>query len=217
MFIRRTAIKSRHTGEPYYTYRLVESLRSAEGVRQRTILNLGRHFDVPKAKWGALAQRIEALLQGQLDWIPDNLDPQWEALAQQYAARILRTRGAVADARSQTPTEGPDYQRVDLSTLQMFRPRSVAVEHVAWATVQQLGLDAKLNALGFNRHQLPGGSPYGVQNRTKPADVGLHARPERSLRHRGQSGHSKRVHPVLQVPSHPHPGGISSRYRFEHV
>ena len=41
MYIRRTTIKSRRTGEPYYTYRLVESLRTADGVRQCTLLNLG--------------------------------------------------------------------------------------------------------------------------------------------------------------------------------
>jgi hypothetical protein len=44
---------------------------------------------------------------------------------------------------------------VDLSTLERIRPRSVGVEHVGLAAVQQLGLDTKLNALGFNRHPLP--------------------------------------------------------------
>ena len=93
MYIRRTSIKSRRTGEPYYTYRLVESVRNHTQVRQRTLLNLGRHFRVPRAQWGPLAQRIEALLSGQLDLMPDALDPQWESVAQEYAARLLRDRG----------------------------------------------------------------------------------------------------------------------------
>mgnify|MGYP005677662675 FL=1 len=62
MFIRRTSIKSRRTGEPYYTYRLVESLRTADGVRQRTLANLGRHFEAPREQWAALAQRIEQIV-----------------------------------------------------------------------------------------------------------------------------------------------------------
>ena len=37
MFIRRATIKSRRIGEPYYTYRLVESYRGAKGVRQHMI------------------------------------------------------------------------------------------------------------------------------------------------------------------------------------
>ena len=93
MFVRRTTIKSRESGEAYYTFRLVESVRTPEGVRQHTVLNLGRHFEVPRAQWGALAQRIEALLGGQLELMADGLDACWEALAEQYAARIVSRRG----------------------------------------------------------------------------------------------------------------------------
>ena len=32
MFIRRTTIKSRESGEPYYTYRLVESVRMGQSI-----------------------------------------------------------------------------------------------------------------------------------------------------------------------------------------
>jgi hypothetical protein len=59
MYIRRTTIKSRASGEPYYTYRLVESVRSGAGVHQHTVLNLGRKFEVPRPQWAPLAQRIE--------------------------------------------------------------------------------------------------------------------------------------------------------------
>ena len=61
MYIRRTTIKSRASGEPYFTYRLVESIRSQNSVRQRTVLNLGRHFEVPRDQWAPFAQRIEQL------------------------------------------------------------------------------------------------------------------------------------------------------------
>lgn len=44
MYIRRITIKSRQTGKPYDTHRLVESMRESGRVRQRTLLNLGRHF-----------------------------------------------------------------------------------------------------------------------------------------------------------------------------
>ena len=104
MFIRRTTIKSRASGEPYYTYRLVESVRSGAGVRQHTVLNLGRNFAVPRAQWAPLAQRIEALLGGQLDLLADGLDAQWEAMAQQYAARIVSRRGTVVDAQDDAGT-----------------------------------------------------------------------------------------------------------------
>lgn len=154
MFIGRTTIKSRESGEPYCTYRLVEAARTAKGVRQRTVLNLGRHFEVPRSQWGPLAQRIEALVQGQLDLIVEGLDPCWEAMAQQYAARIVSRRGQAVEEKEEAVAAGADYQRVDLATLEVIRPRSVGAEHVALAAAQQLGLEIKLAALGFNPHQL---------------------------------------------------------------
>ena len=154
MFIRRTTIKSRESGEPYYTYRLVESVRTGAGVRQHTVLNLGRNFEVPRAQWAPLAQRIEALLGGQLDLLVDGLDAQWEAMAQQYAARIVSRRGTVVAQADAAPAQEGDYQRVDLSRVEVIRPRSVGAEHVALEALRQLGLDRKLVALGFNRHQL---------------------------------------------------------------
>lgn len=39
MFIRRTTIKTRESDEPYYTYRLVASVRLGRAVRQQTVLN----------------------------------------------------------------------------------------------------------------------------------------------------------------------------------
>jgi len=150
MYIRRTTIKSRQTGEPYYTYRLVESIREGERVRQRTLLNLGRHFEVPRAQWGALVQRIEHLVGGQADWLPGDLDAQWEEAAQRYAAQLIRTRASVAEERS---APAADYQSVDLDTLELLRPRSVAIEHVALAALRQVGLDKKLTALGLNGPQ----------------------------------------------------------------
>ena len=153
MFIRRTTIKSRESGEPYYTYRLVESVRTVAGVRQHTVLNLGRNFEVPRAQWAPLAQRIEALLGGQLDLIVDGLDAQWEAMAQQVAARIVSRRGTGV-VEQDAPAQEGDYQRVDLSRVDVIRPRSVGAEHVALEALRRLGLDRKLVALGFNRHQL---------------------------------------------------------------
>ena len=150
MYIRRTSIKSRRTGEPYYTYRLVESVRVEGQVRQRTLLNLGRHFDIPREQWSPLAQRIEQLVSRQGDLIPIELDSQWEATAQRYSARVIRAKAQLDEGRSPS---GADYQAVDINSLEMVRPRSVAVEHVSLEALRQLGLDTKLQQLGFNAPQ----------------------------------------------------------------
>lgn len=150
MFIRRTTIKSRPSGEPYFTYRLVESVRAGNSVRQRTLLNLGRHFEVPRAQWKALAQRIEELVTGQHAMVPAALDAQWEEAAQRYAAQVIRAQARWDEGRA---AESADYQHVDVDSLEVVRPRSVAVEHVAWEALRQVGLDRQLEALGFNGAQ----------------------------------------------------------------
>ena len=150
MYIRRTTIKSRQTGEPYYTYRLVESIREGKQVRQRTLLNLGRHFEVPREQWGALVQRIEHLVGGQQDLMPAYLDARWEEAAQRYAAQLIRIQANVDESGSGT---GADYHTVDVDSLELLRPRSVAIEHVALAALRQVGLDKQLQALGLNGPQ----------------------------------------------------------------
>jgi len=45
MFIRRTKTRSTEQGESYYSYRLVDTYRIADKVRQRTLLNLGSPLD----------------------------------------------------------------------------------------------------------------------------------------------------------------------------
>ncbi|HFE37635.1 MAG TPA: hypothetical protein ENK06_04330 [Gammaproteobacteria bacterium] len=59
MFIRSTTVKTSASGKTYKTYRLVETERVAGKVKQRTLINLGRYFNVPKSDWQMLASRIE--------------------------------------------------------------------------------------------------------------------------------------------------------------
>ena len=137
MFIRRTTIKSRASGEPYFTHRLVESIRTESGVRQRTVLNLGRHFEVPREQWPAFAQRIEHIVSGQGERVPADLDPQWESLRQRFGARVLRAQARHEDDAATLP----DYHTVDVNHLDLLRPRSVGVEQVALEALRPIGLE----------------------------------------------------------------------------
>ncbi len=147
MFIRCTTIKSRQHGEAYVSYRLVESHRVAGKVKQQTLLNLGRHFDVHKRDWQSLSLRIQQLLEKQESILSLELTPDLEALAQRYAAQIIARQGQQA---SETPDQ---LSTVNLESLELVRPRRVGVEQLALQAINQLGLKDKLEALGFNRHQ----------------------------------------------------------------
>ena len=70
MFIRRTLTR-RTGGQDYHSHRLVHSERDGAKVRQRTLLNLGSDFDLPKAEWPLLCRRIDEILNGQAPLIDD--------------------------------------------------------------------------------------------------------------------------------------------------
>ena len=99
MFIRKTATRNKSGGEPYFTFRLVTSERTGKKVRQVTLLNLGRQFDLPPADWPRLCTRIEALRSGQDGLLPE--PEAIEALAQRYLARLIEAVPAPAPPAEQ--------------------------------------------------------------------------------------------------------------------
>ena len=89
MYIRQTRTASKASGESYITYRLVRGERIGGRVRQITLLNLGRHFDVAQDSWVDLCARIEQIIGGQAPLLDATLSPRLERIAQGYAARLI--------------------------------------------------------------------------------------------------------------------------------
>ncbi len=145
MFVRRTQTRRTEDGQPYFSHRLVHSERVGNRVRQRTLLNLGRHFDIPQAHWPLLCTRIEDVLSGQAPLVAD-CPPAVEREAQRIVAQLV-ARGTSGDA---TAAGTPDVQRVDVDSLRLVRPRSVGVEQVGLWALEQLQLPALLAELGVN-------------------------------------------------------------------
>jgi Transposase DDE domain len=159
MFIRRARTRNRATGEAYFTHRLVASQRVGKHVRQVTLANLGRHFDLPQPDWPRLCARIEAVLSAQPGLLAEAKPI--ETLAQRFAARLMNDRAAAAaiagtdrpcphGPNAATPSPAADFAEVDIASLQLTRPRSVGVEAVGLAAIGWLGLTRILQNLGFN-------------------------------------------------------------------
>ena len=153
MFIRKTKINSNCDGEvDYFTYRIVASERIGDKVKQRTLLNLGKHFDIEPAHWPLLITRIQHLLSGQRDFFEDDLklDPTLETAAHRYAAAILQKHAY--------PCENSDhknnFESINLNEIEVMQPRSIGVETIAYHALEQLDLMPKLKALGFNSKEM---------------------------------------------------------------
>lgn len=142
MFIRRTLTR-RTGGQDYHSHRLVQSQRDGTKVRQRTLLNLGSDFEIPKAEWPALCRRVDEILNGQAPLI-DDAPAAVEEQAQRIAAQLL-ARGRAGDAEA-----ARERATVDVASLELARPRSVGVEQVGLWAVDRLGLGQRLSTLGIN-------------------------------------------------------------------
>ena len=146
MFIRQTKTRSSIKNESYFTYRLVASERVGSQVRQKTLLNLGSTFSLSKDEWPLLCSCIERNLSQQqvLVFESDAI----EKLATLYAGRLIAASAQASDSDSVC-----DYQEVDTNSLELSRPRSVAVEHVGLSAMESLNFEELLASVGMNRPQ----------------------------------------------------------------
>ena len=145
MYIRQTKTRNSTTGEAYCTFRLVASERIGSKVRQRTLLNLGRNFSLPKEQWPRLCARIDQILSGQGSFLPESAA--LEAQAQRYAARLVVLS---VPAPSVQESAEADYHEVDIASLELVRPRSVGVEHAGLAALSRLEIPRILESAGLN-------------------------------------------------------------------
>jgi hypothetical protein len=172
MFIRRTKTRTTASGEHYYSYRLVDSYRVDQCVRQRSLLNLGSGFSFPREQWPELSQRIAQIVFGQTTLLLP-FSPEVEREAQNITALLLSKyagtdlllspekadtdtpeSAATAEYQPQDQVDNRDLHCVDLNSLEFMNSRSVGGEAVALSALKQVKLDDKFAALGFNRKQI---------------------------------------------------------------
>ena len=149
MFIRRVPHKNKKTHKEYHTYKLVDSIRTERGPRQRDILNLGVNFDLPKEQWKDLANCVEEIITGQTTLI--DYPKEVKSLARRYAKKIIRQESS-STAQGENIT--PDFATVDVNSVENEESRTVGAEHVVYQTIKKLEIDRKLKEFGFNKHQL---------------------------------------------------------------
>ena len=135
MFIRKTV--KRHNGRSYTTYLLVESVRTPQGPRQRTICSLGDLSPGPRQKWLGLVNRVEATLQGQLPL--DGPDPLVEGI-------VDKIRSATKPRLRQED----DIVAVHSDQVSLEKAREAGPMHVGHQMWRRLGLGEILQQSGLS-------------------------------------------------------------------
>jgi hypothetical protein len=160
MYIRKTTIKSKKSGGAYFSYRLVESERVGQQVKQKTLLNLGKHFAIEPSDWPLLVERIEQITQGNkqqtcLFDMKEPVDQPLETAAQRYAALLINKLSNPAEiaVEALNDTAAEDLQTVDINSLSTCQARSIGGETLALRALEQLGLQEVFIDLGFNKKE----------------------------------------------------------------
>lgn len=152
MFIRQTKTRSTSDGQSYFTHRLVESKRVGTKVRQRTLLNLGTNFDLPRDLWPELCIRIEQILNCEQPLFTSN--PAIEGSAQHLYSQIIARRGEIQKQNGEIGTDDTrNFEEVDVDSLQQIKPRSVGAEHVSLEALKELQIPQILEEAGFSGRQ----------------------------------------------------------------
>lgn len=146
MFIRQTKTSTSSSGKAYFTYRLVTSERVGKKVRQKTLLNLGRHFNLPREQWPQLCLRLAHILTGQTTLF--DTDEAIEKTAQHIYSQLI-----ASSAPNSSCTAVTGFQEVDVDSIEVIKPRSVGAEHVCLEALKELNLPAILDQTGFNTPQ----------------------------------------------------------------
>ena len=151
MYVRKVSHYNKSNRVEYHTYKLVESVRTERGPRQRTLLNLGTDFNLPQGKWKEFANRVEEIITGQIPLLdyPEEI----ENFAQNCARKIIRKQSSIIPEKKDSDYL-PDYQTVDVNSTENEQARTIGAEHVVYHTIKELELDRKLAELKFNKPHL---------------------------------------------------------------
>jgi len=155
MYIKRVRKSNRNSKKVYEYLHLVENVRTENGPRQRLILNLGA-IDIAQEKYKELANCIEAMLTGQQKMFSTDLNI--EKLARK-AADNIRAKQASEQSTQKTDSivdnEQPEYQQVDVTSMQASQVRSLSPEYVCHCIWNELKFDELLVSEGVSEHILP--------------------------------------------------------------
>jgi len=124
----------------YHTFKLIESVRTERGPRQRMLLNLGTDFSLPEDRWKDLANRIEEIITGQdaLFAYPADI----ENLAVRYARKVIDYQGEPGGGGIKSTD--PDYHRVYKTSDLLLRHKKQIEDHLCAKECSLFNLEEKI-------------------------------------------------------------------------
>ncbi len=142
MYIRKTHTTA--NGKTYTNHLLVESVRTPNGPRQRTICSLGSLAGRSADEWLKLAARLQDSLAGQTDLFENPDDPQIQQIVQTVQQR--KTASAAQGRDSQSP---PAIVQVNSDDVTVEDAREAGPAYVGNTIYDRIGIDTILGEHGI--------------------------------------------------------------------
>ena len=155
MYIKKVKKSNRGAKKVYEYLHLVENVRTANGPRQRLILNLGR-LDIPQDQYKDLANCVEALLTGQNTLFSS--DSFIEKHARKAVEKIREKHAKEQPFDNKAKSENDEhavFKQVDVASLDATQVRSLGAEYVCHCQWNELQFNETLIQNGISKHLLP--------------------------------------------------------------
>jgi len=147
MYIRRVSTINGVTKKKYSYLKLVESVRTESGPRQKLVLNLG-DLPIDKSQFVSLARRIEDILSGRKALF--ETDPELEQYARDAADKIFTQK-----AEELNTEETSRYEQVDTRSFEVHQLRSLGAEYVCHKMWERLKLSEFFKSQGISEQVIP--------------------------------------------------------------
>jgi len=144
MYVRAKARKLK-SGVKLHSYALLECHRVNGNPKQRTVLNLGQNFDLPKEQWPTLVNHIQDSLRGQTNLPFEN--EKIQKISQDLVRKLRKKGYQVEDPRD-------DRDPIITDQIHHTGTRTVGGERVALKALELLGFARILGKLNLNQHQI---------------------------------------------------------------
>jgi len=156
MFIREYKQKNKKTGEVYIKHKLVASVWTSKGPRQRVIMPLGT-LTVPRIDWKRLAHALECRITDQQSFLKED-DADLERLALKLVSnnglsKSLEVWNEVKQQEQDELQKKPDRSRyvpIDLGSVKLKETRSLGAEILCMKAWDMLGFTSILKKLKFS-------------------------------------------------------------------
>jgi transposase len=146
MFIKRTT--KTVNGIPYHNYLLVQSVRTEQGPRQKTVCSLGNLEPGPPEKWRNMARRVESAVSGQLPLKHDPIIDRMVELVRQGVILDPESKQKLVERQKQNEPE--QWVKVDTKSLQLDDACEAGPVHVAHQIWNKLELNEVLESANLS-------------------------------------------------------------------